>query len=82
MNENNFGYEKNEENKEKINPDKKLIFDILFKKLWESEQINEKLVKNITNIIYDFCQILDGEDKLNVCNNILNYIDNSIEKKE
>ena len=81
MYENNFGYEKNEENKEKINSDKKLIFDVLFEKLLESEQNNEKLVKNIQNIICDFCQILDEEDKLNVYNNILNYIDKSIEKK-
>ena len=39
------------------------------------------MVKNIQNIICDFCQILDEEDKLNVYNNILNYIDKSIEKK-
>ena len=45
MYENNFGYEKKEENMEKINSDKKLIFDLLFDKLLESEQNNEKLVK-------------------------------------
>ena len=68
MYENNFGYEKKEENMEKINSDKKLIFDLLFDKLLESEQNNEKLVKNIQNIICDFCEILNDEDKLHVYN--------------
>ena len=81
MYENNFGYEKNEEDKEKINSDKKLIFDLLFGKLLESEQNNEKLVKNIQNIICDFCEILDDEDKLKVYNLVINYIEKSIEKK-
>ena len=77
----NFGYEKSEENEEKIKSDKKLIFDVLFNKLLESEQNNEKLVKNIQNIICDFCQILNEEDKINVYNEIINYINKSIEKK-
>ena len=81
MYENNFGYEKNGENLEKINSDKKLIFDVLFDKLLVSEQNNEKLVKNIQNIICDFCQILNDEDKRNVYNEIINYIQKSIEKK-
>ena len=81
MYENNFGYEKNEENIEKIKEDKKLIFKVLFDKLLESEQNNEKLAKNIQNIICDFCEILNDEDKLNVYNGIINYIDKSIEKK-
>ena len=81
MYENNFGYEKKEENMEKINSDKKLIFDLLFDKLLESEQNNEKLVKNIQNIICDFCEILNDEDKLHVYNGVINYIEKSIEKK-
>jgi hypothetical protein len=66
---------------EKINSDKKLIFDLLFDKLLESEQNNEKLVKNIQNIICDFCEILNDEDKLHVYNGVINYIEKSIEKK-
>ena len=81
MYENNFGYEENEENTEKINQDKILIFDVLFDKLLESEQNNEKLVKNIQSIICDFCRILNNEDKLNVYKGVINYINKSIEKK-
>ena len=77
----NFGYEKSEENEEKIKSDKKLIFDVLFNKLLESEQNNEKLVKNIQNIICDFCQILNEEDKINVYNDnyiMINKLDNNM----
>ena len=81
MYENNFGYDKKEENMEKINSDKKLIFDLLFDKLLESEQNNEKLVKNIQNIICDFCEILSDGDKLDVYKGVINYIEKSIEKK-
>ena len=81
MYENNFGYEKNEENLDKINQDKILIFDVLFEKMLESEQNNEKLVKNIQSIICDFCRILNDEDKLKVYNDVINYINKSIEKK-
>ena len=81
MYKNNFGYEKNEENMEKINSDKKLIFDVLFDKLLESEQNNEKLVINLQNIICDFCEILNDEDKIIVYKRIINYIEKSIEKK-
>ena len=81
MYENDFGYENNEENIEKINQDKILIFDVLFDKLLESEQNNEKLVKNIQSIICDFCRILNNEDKSNVYKGVINYINKSIEKK-
>ena len=81
MYENNFGYENNEENIEKINSDKKLIFDLLFNKLLESEQNNERLVKNIQTIICDFCEILNDEDKLKIYNLVINYLEKSIEKK-
>ena len=81
MYENDFGYENNEENLEKINQDKILIFDVLFDKLLESEQNNEKLVKNIQSIICDFCRILNNEDKSNVYKGVINYINKSIEKK-
>ena len=46
MYENNFGYEKNEENLDKINQDKILIFDVLFEKMLESEQNRNKTMKN------------------------------------
>ena len=76
----NFGY-LNEEDEEKIKSEKKMIFDVLFNKLLESEQNNEKLVKNIQNIISDFCVILSEEDKLYVYGEIKNYIEKSIKKK-
>ena len=77
----NFGYTNKEEDKEKINSEKKMIFNVLFNKLFESEQNNEKLVKNIQNIICDFCKILSKEDKLYVYQEIKKYLEKSIEKK-
>ena len=58
-----------------------MIFNVLFNKLFESEQNNEKLVKNIQNIICDFCKILSKEDKLYVYQEIKKYLEKSIEKK-
>ena len=76
----NFGY-LNKEDEEKIKSEKKMIFDVLFNKILESEQNNEKLVKNIQNIIIDFCKILSEEDKLYVFGEIKKYIEKSINKK-
>ena len=76
----NFGYDIHQ-NKEKIESDKKLIFNALFDKLLESEQTNEKLAKNIRNIICEFCEYLSEEDKLYAYGEIKNYLIKSILKK-
>ena len=76
----NFGYDINQE-KEKIESDKKLIFNALFDKLLESEQTNGKLVKTIQNIICSFCEYLSEEDKLYVYGEIKKFLEKSITKK-
>ena len=76
----NFGY-KSIEDEDKIKSEKKMIFNVLFNKLLESEQNNEKLVKSIQNIICDFCDYLTKEDKLYIYGVIKKYIEKSIEKK-
>ena len=81
MYKNNFGYI-NKTDEEKINIDKKMIFNVLFNKLLESEQSNENLTKNIYNIICSFCEILSEEDKLYVYEEIKKYLEKSIEKRE
>ena len=77
----NFGYSKKEDNENQIKSEKKMIFNVLFNKMLEFEQYNTHVVKNIQNLICDFCQILSEEDKLNVYEEIKKYIDKSIEKK-
>ena len=77
----NFGYTNKEEDKEKINTEKKMIFNVLFDKLLESQQNNEKLVKNLQNIICDFCEILSEKDKLYLYEEIEKYLDKNITKK-
>ena len=81
MYKHNFGYTDKEEDKEKINSEKKMIFNVLFNKLFESEQKNDKLAKNIQNIICDFCKILSKEDKLYVYKEIKSFLEKNIEKK-
>jgi hypothetical protein len=81
MYKNNFGYSKTEDNEDKIKSEKKMIFNVLFNKILESEQYNSHLVKNIQNLICDFCNILSEEDKLFVYEEIKKYLDKSIEKK-
>ena len=81
MYEYNFGYSNKEEDKEKIKSDKKMIFNVLFNKLLESEQNNEKLVKTIQNIICKFSEILSEEDKIYFFEEIKKYLEKSIEKK-
>ena len=80
MYKNNFGYTNKEEDKEKINKEKKMIFNVLIDKLLESQN-NEKLVKTLQNIICDFCEILSEEDKFYVYEEIKKYLDKSIAKK-
>ena len=43
----NFGYKNKIEEEDKIKSEKIMIFNVLFNKLLESEQNNEKLVKSI-----------------------------------
>ena len=81
MYKNNFGYSKTEDNEDKIKSEKKMIFNVLFNKILESEQYNSHLIKNIQNLICDFCNILSEEDKLFVYEEIKKYLDKSIEKK-
>ena len=66
MYKHNFGYKNSKEEEDKIKSEKIMIFNVLFNKLLESEQNNEKLVKSIQNIICDFCDYLTEEDKLYV----------------
>ena len=80
MYEHNFGYDINQD-KEKIESDKKLVFNALFDKLLESEQTNGKLAKTIQNIISAFCEYLSEEDKLYVYEEIKKYLEKSITKK-
>ena len=77
----NFGYKNIKEDEDKINFEKKMIFNVLLNKLLESEQNNEKLVKNIQNIICNFCDYLSEEDKLYIYKEIKKYLEKSIEKK-
>ena len=76
----NFGYDVNQD-KEKIESDKKLVFKSLFDKLLESEQTNGKLTKTIQNILSEFCEFLSEEDKLYVYGEIKKYLEKSITKK-
>ena len=80
MYKNNFGYLK-QEDEDNIKTDKKMIFNILFNKLLESEQNNQKLVKTIQNIICEICKIISKEDKKFVFDEIKKYLEKSIEKK-
>jgi hypothetical protein len=73
MYEHNFGYDVNQD-KEKIETDKKLVFNALFDKLLESEQTNGKLAKTIQNIISAFCEYLSEEDKLYIYGEIKKYV--------
>lgn len=77
----NFGYKNTKEDEDKIRSEKNMIFNVLFNKLLESEQNNEKLVKSIQNIICDFCDYLSEEDKLYIFGEIKKYLEKSIEKK-
>ena len=77
----NFGYKNTKEDEDKIKSEKKMIFNVLFNKLLESEQNNEKLVKSIQTIICDFCDYLTEEDKLYIYGEIKKYLEKSIEKK-
>ena len=80
MYEHNFGYDVNQD-KEKIETDKKLVFNALFDKLLESEQTNGKLAKTIQNIISAFCEYLSEENKLYIYGEIKKYLEKSITKK-
>ena len=80
MYENHFGYI-NKSDEPKINNDKKMVFDVLFNKLIESEQNNEKFSKNIQNIICDFCEILSDDDKIYVFEEIKKSFEKSITKR-
>ena len=81
MYKNNFGYKNKKEEEDKIKSEKIMIFNVLYNKLLESEQNNEKLVKSKQNIICDFCDYLTEEDKLYVYGEIKKYLEKSIEKK-
>ena len=80
MYENNFGYI-NKTDEHKVNSDKKMVFNVLFNKLMDFEQNNEKISKNIQNIICDFCEILNDNDKIYVFEEIKKFFEKSIEKR-
>jgi hypothetical protein len=78
MYENNFGYI-NKTDEHKVNSDKKMVFNVLFNKLMDFEQNNEKISKNIQNIICDFCEILNDNDKIYVFEEIKKFFEKSID---
>ena len=80
MYKNNFGYI-NKADEPKIRLDKKMVFDVIFNKLLELDQNNQKLSKNFQDVVCDFCEILSDMDKLYVFEEIKKYLAKGIEKR-
>ena len=80
MYKNNFGYI-NKSDEPKIRLDKKMVFDVIFNKLLELDQNNQKLSKNFQDVVCDFCEILSDMDKLYVFEEIKKYLTKGIEKR-
>lgn len=49
-----------------------MVFDVIFNKLLELDQNNQKLSKNFQDVVCDFCEILSDMDKLYVFEEIKN----------
>ena len=79
MYQNNFGYlEKADVEKAKF--EKKMLFDILFNKLYEYQEKNER-DKYMQKYLCDFCVILSNEDKFYVFQQIKKFFEKIIEKR-
>ena len=80
MYKNNFGYI-NKSDEPKIRSDKKMVFDVIFNKLLELDQNNQKLSKNFQDMVCDFCEILSDMDKLYLFEEIKKFMSKSVEKR-